>query len=165
MADTEITVAIVEGDGSPIQGYAVQNGAGGPIATEVALRANSAVVGGDNPLDTADAAALAILQEIAASRTAAATVVSTSVTVGTASESIAAAGTMTRGWSAQNTTLTGAGYIDLCWGGTAVLGAGFYRLFPGSNQNSNGLPPPPSGTAMSAIASAAGQTLVITVFN
>jgi hypothetical protein len=105
--------------------------------------------------------------EISTRKGQANTVVTTLVNVGTSSVPAAAAGTMTKGWMAQNTTASGTGYIDLCWGATAVLGSGFIRMFPGSSRSDadcgRSLPPP--GTPMSAIASIPGQTMTMTVYN
>ena len=95
---------------------------------------------------------------------ATATVATTPVTVGTSSVSLATAGTMTRGWRIMNTTVSGGGYVDLCWGSTCVLGSGFSRIYAGAGDDWKGIVPP-AGTAMSAIASTSGQTVAITVSN
>lgn len=172
MVDTPGTVVIAQAGGGPdIIGLTVIDDQG-RIAFQAADRANGDLVTTDNPKPMLDAAALintgsilAIQEDLLTLTGPANSVNSTPITVGTTSTAVAAAGTMARGWAVQDTVLSGAGYIDLCWGTLAVLGLGFYRLFPGSSQNSGGLPPPPPGTAMSAIASAPGQTMVITVFD
>lgn len=92
------------------------------------------------------------------------TLVTTPVTVGTSSVSLASAGTMTRGWRVMNLTTVGSGYIDLCWGATCTLGQGFARVYPGASDDWKSIVPP-AGIALSAIASASGQTISITVAN
>lgn len=173
-AGVEYIQHVLRSDGAPVDG-----GSPLPVADAAAAAALTAILAGvvAGATGAGQAAALidlaAILAKLQGTLTVApvasptASVASTPVTVGTGSVQLAAAGTMTKGWCVQNTTLTGAGYVDLCWGATAVLGSGFLRVFPSSSRSHSdvgGVLPPP-GTPMTAIASVAGQTVVVTVSN
>lgn len=188
MTTTPIAVAALDGGGRAITVRADQNAdtsvalrtsleiGGTAVATgnpvPVAINGGSVAVSGSLPLPSGAAQetggnlaaiAAALAAALATKPAPTATVATTQFTVGQSSTQLAGAGTMTRGWRVSNTS-TGGGYIDLCWGATATAGAGFTRVYAGATDDWKGIVPP-VGTAMSAIASAAGQTMTITVFN
>lgn len=71
MADSEVQVTIVNGASQTISGLAVQSsGAGTPIASEVAIRVNSALASSSNNFPVADAAAITNLGSILSTDTA-----------------------------------------------------------------------------------------------
>ena len=166
-AETSLaTIATNTGGVATASNQATGNSSLATIGTAAGTPADAAYAGsGSSSIIAAVKGVYSLLAGTLSQKPAAtATVATTPVTVGTSSVSLASAGSMTRGWRIVNTTTSGGAYVDVCWGSNCTLGSGFTRIYAGANDDWKGIVPP-AGTAMSAIASAAGQTVAITVSN